>query len=582
MKLRQRGKGNAHGLLSALTSLILQLTTALIAVGCHGGDDDAPPTLLNVLDRFNGEGKAWMTLNINLPVRNTTRSVTFVDGDEIDVSNIMIVLFHGTAATAEANLEVCSTYDATVGTPHNSSESQVTETVTATIQMTDDNINDGDKIYALAILNATPTVTAGSTFSAVSRQTLTGISTTVGANTYYMMSNAPQADQAGGSSNPTSASITTLVEIDPNYMFATEAEATSNPSASINVERAAAKVTVALAPGVGSISDNTSLTFNATDMSYALDNYNTSFYLTRQFGTDWLPYNAQSKGYRMVEASPVTSGGNRYRTYWARDVNYDNGVTTGLTHGTPASWTPMGSNAYCAENTFDTGHMTIRNTTAVLVRLRLNGGTPFYTTSLTGSDVIYSAATLQAHLLAWLMQFTDVQEWLLTYADKDNSKIAISITPNAAAGTATATVAQTVTSDTGAEAYTKFTALGLSSRIAAHITMSYYDGGYCYYRTPVKHFGDELTPWTPDGNMRETVGTVYGSDGSPRETAYLGRYGMVRNNWYDIQVESVLHVGAPTIPPIDDTPNDVREIILRMVIVPWVHGGNYELILHES
>ncbi|WP_228368331.1 hypothetical protein, partial [Klebsiella pneumoniae] len=45
--------------------------------------------------------------------------------------------------------------------------------------------------------------------------------------------------------------------------------------------------------------------------------------------------------------------------------------------------------AYCAENTFDVSNMKDNCTTSILVRLQLNSGLDFYTTSVTGQDIVF-------------------------------------------------------------------------------------------------------------------------------------------------------------------------------------------------
>ena len=45
---------------------------------------------------------------------------------------------------------------------------------------------------------------------------------------------------------------------------------------------------------------------------------------------------------------------------------------------------------------------------------------------------------------------------------------------------------------------------------------------------------------------------VYGGDAEK----YLGRYGVVRNNWYNISITSVTHVGSPIIPALTSEADD--------------------------
>ena len=55
-----------------------------------------------------------------------------------------------------------------------------------------------------------------------------------------------------------------------------------------------------------------------------------------------------------------------------------------------------------------------------------------------------------------------------------------------------------------------------------------YENGESYYIARIKHFGDDLTPWK-EGN------DTYGEN----NLNWLGRYGVLRNNWYDLTIEKI-------------------------------------------
>jgi hypothetical protein len=50
------------------------------------------------------------------------------------------------------------------------------------------------------------------------------------------------------------------------------------------------------------------------------------------------------------------------------------------------------------------------------------------------------------------------------------------------------------------------------------------------------------------------------------DSKYLGRYGMVRNNWYNISINSVTHVGSPIIPPLTTNADDKVEQLLNATL----------------
>ena len=91
-----------------------------------------------------------------------------------------------------------------------------------------------------------------------------------------------------------------------------------------------------------------------------------------------------------------------------------------------------------------------------------------------------------------------------------------------------------------------------------------YKSGESYYIARIKHFGD-LTPWTEG---QET----YGTNDDAHNTNYLGRYGVLRNNWYELTVGSVSGPGTPDVPTIKPTePDDesYKYISVSVKILSW-------------
>lgn len=93
---------------------------------------------------------------------------------------------------------------------------------------------------------------------------------------------------------------------------------------------------------------------------------------------------------------------------------------------------------------------------------------------------------------------------------------------------------------------------------AAH-KIAYYKGGVAYYPVMIKHFGDDLTPWDN--------GEVY----SNNYADFLGRYGVLRNNWYTINVTGIKNIGAPEVPEVYGTPDDPNEswISVSINVLSW-------------
>ena len=102
--------------------------------------------------------------------------------------------------------------------------------------------------------------------------------------------------------------------------------------------------------------------------------------------------------------------------------------------------------------------------------------------------------------------------------------------------------------------------LGLKAgRPEEMVGINTYFKGVTYYIARVKHFGS-LTPWNS--------GESYGTD----NLKYLGRYGMLRNNWYELTVGNVYGPGYPGVPPVDPTlPDDENEkyLSVSVKILSW-------------
>ncbi len=88
-----------------------------------------------------------------------------------------------------------------------------------------------------------------------------------------------------------------------------------------------------------------------------------------------------------------------------------------------------------------------------------------------------------------------------------------------------------------------------------------YKNGESYYIARIKHFGDDLTPW----NAGEAT---YGTDNDK----YLGRYGVLRNNWYDLTINKISGPGYPDVPEVKPTdPDDENDkyINVSVKILDW-------------
>lgn len=89
--------------------------------------------------------------------------------------------------------------------------------------------------------------------------------------------------------------------------------------------------------------------------------------------------------------------------------------------------------------------------------------------------------------------------------------------------------------------------------------ISTYQNAEAYYIARVKHFGG-LTPWA--------AGQSYGDD----NLSFLGRYGVLRNNWYELTVDKVSGPGYPDVPDVKpNVPDDenFKYISVSVKILSW-------------
>ena len=540
--------------------------------------------------------KGYISFSLNLPTVKSTANRANDDFDdgvaaEYNVKDATLLLFSG-ANEGEATFAGAYPLTLTGGT---SDGDNITTTYQITQAVTKPTGNNNN-VYAMVIINGKTSnvlTESGGTWSIkgqpltasttkykdlagaaynLSNTDVANIASTTG-DGCFLMTNAPLYTQAGGVSNPTGGSVQTLTEINPNNIFTTEEEAKANPAANVYVERAVAKVTVT---GNTTGTQDDGNIANYIINGWTLDVTNQSSYLVRNVNdADWWSLKADGvNDYRFVGAAAVADG--LYRTYWGIDPNYSTeGTFTTLAGTTPTSLKAVGENDYCLENTFDLARMNQDQTTRVIVAAALDfnkdgKGDDFYVLdndkSNTALDLDHITKTIKA---AYLANGTVVG--LLEANLKPNQSIGeddLEVTFNEKATTGGyVTVSEITIKDESASNFTNGIPEGLQAANndaiiadvnAAH-KIAFYKGGVAYYPVMIKHFGDDLTPWSN--------GEVYGSN----KADFLGRYGVLRNNWYSINVTGIKNIGDPEVPEIYGTPDDPSEswISVSINILSW-------------
>lgn len=556
----------------------------------------------------------YINLSINLPTTPSTRANDkFDDGlaAEYKVNDATLLIFNG---TDEAQAKLSGIYPLTglqenvIGTDNN---------ITATHQITQAITKPASgNVYALVIVNKGNVLTeSGGTWSLNGTQLTTGASGTEFQTFYntaqtitvdklasvtddtdgsFFMTNAPLYNVAGGTAEPTGGQVTTLTEINPNNIYTTKDEAEDNPAASIYVERAVAKVTV-----TGS---NGTLTETITGLGqtgytltgWTLDVTNTQSYIVRNVsaGTNWWTLKSAKLGsndYRFVGSVPV--GNQLYRTYWGVDPNYDgigSYIPSGfnmLTGDTPtgADLTAINGNAYCLENTFNVSNMNQDQTTRVIVAATLNNGADFYIVD-NDKNTIYTeeeaTKAIKAEYLSnptVIAALTDPTTGLM--ADQSIGEGDLDVEFDDTEGKPTnggdLTVKEITIKDGSKNKFNNntipevLTAAGNADIIAAVNAgkkVSFYKGGVSYYPVMIKHFGDEQTPWAATDANNAASYPVPNADAN-----WLGRYGVLRNNWYEITVKSIKGIGSAEVPKVYGTPDDPVNsyISVEINILSW-------------
>lgn len=567
------------------------LASAALMLGACSSDDN-----LNENDgrvNWNSQGKGYLNVAIQLPTQPSTRANdNFDDGlaSEYEVKDATLILF------VDGNVN--SAYDMNLNFSPDGTSDNITTTAKITQEINNITTTQSTTIKALVVLNNNGLFTVssnnelqigGTTFSGSLTELNTALSTlptTVHSwhENGLLMSNAIMANAPGGTTAPTNAALVDadgLVTINTDDIYPTAIEASENPAATIYVERAEAKVTLNAATN-GTTDDNKPYTI----AGWALDNTNTTNKLVRTVdGFDtWKGYKSSLAGtgvdYRFIGSAAIATG--MYRVYWGDDYNYTTAAnaTTGLTtvdtdHAVIENSGLInadGTPTYCFENTTDLASMTERNLTRVIVKAVFNGGTAFYTVDGDRTK-IWPENDLKAEIAARLLNDVTFNAWAKANVEAGqelNSATDFDVTfSTEAAGKRTVTAITLNETGkgkltTGAENTYPTNAADLANN---HITFDYYAGGAAYYPVYIKHFGDDQTPWSRDD---VSGSSIYGDEATSSQN-YLGRYGALRNNWYDITVNSITGIGDPNVVTVTYEPVDKKEsyISVRINVLSW-------------
>ena len=553
----------------------------------------------------NETGVSYASITINLPTANGTRATNdqFNGGiaSEYAVNHATLLIVQKGTETSENNFKFVEAVPLGNLEPwkkDDTANNGITTEATITAELNSATVDEaGGKYYALVILNnetATGTkitLPTASTESPVTYGKWNVASNATNITDYtkgFYMANAPEFTTKD-------VEPTTLVPI--KGIYRTKEEAHTKPGTTVHVERGLAKVTVGKGTGDdyftgAKVSGSTGSKYSNDKVQitkWALDVTNKKSFpvhvtsglkagitLTDPVQTVPAYPNIWKNEEATAGTNPATS---RFvsnsttatfkRVYWGIDPNYSMGLidlakckeqfTLVKADGTDATWKSSTEPLYCLENTFDIDNMKQGQTTRVLLK------------------ATYTPKALETETdKTFFMIGNSSDIWTVTtLADQIKSKAeevlgitpAVTVTLNdgiKAAGTHVLD-ATNVTIKSGEDDKTADVVAKINKKLGFDkdkgIGIKTYKNGESYYIARIKHFGDDLTPWVA-GNEN------YGGN----NLNWLGRYGVLRNNWYDLTIEKISGPGYPDVPEVkpgspDD--EDTKNISVSVKILDW-------------
>lgn len=529
----------------------------------------------------NETGVGYATFTINLPSVSGTRAADAGGAEmnegtakEYAVKSATALIFQKYGSD-EGSCKFVESVDLPTAAADWTDDTTVGITTTKKLVAKLTNVDTKNQYYVLVLLNnnknggvkvALPTV--GQSYNEWNSQILTPSVDDLAADNDFYMANAPLKG---------TASPTTLVTINKENIYSSKEKAEAGTSAAtVYVERGVAKMSVT-DPTTKTVIDKA--TNNPTKSTVEFNNWALDITNRRTYAVHNI--DGLSTDFPDIWTTPRFIGTNS-RVYWGKDPNYNlDNLNTGkeaereaefnfikATSGINKTFT---ESAYCLENTFNLANMYQGQTTRVIFKATYTpmdgAGNPladkdgtFYTignmTTILKETALETAVNTAATsvLPGCTVDYTNLKQegsHVITLADIKDS-----------AGT-TLVADKDYNGKTGTEIVKEINdKLGLidgAGHAEAMVGINTYAQGVTYYIARVKHFGS-LTPWNS--------GESYGTDNAK----YLGRYGMLRNNWYELTVGNVYGPGYPGVPPVDpNQPDDENEkyLSVSVKILSW-------------
>lgn len=566
------------------------MATAL--VGCSSNDNLTP----NANDNAGKAGTAYAKFTIQLPTTSGTRAVDPKTGadfdggtpDEYAVNDAQLLIFQKSGSSEGAYKFVETVHIGNLEPwTNNTPNTGVTRYANITAQLNGVSLDKtGNEYFALVILNnagqSKVTLPTSGTYSAWNEVAIANAAAFLDSSNGFYMSNAPLLK---------SGEPQTLVPI--KGVYSTKEEAQNKPATTVYVERGMAKVTIGGTSFASKLVDATSSTPYSGDnvqiTKWTLDVMNqktfpvhTTTGLTNNFANIW------STDRFYASADPQ-------RVYWGTDPNYSmttlttvpackgefylldregntyNGVT-----GSTVTWADQAKPLYCLENTFDIDNMKQGQTTRVVFKATY---TPSALAGVTtaadktffmigNNPKIWTKANLEQQIANKAKELLNTTGTVTATISDDLLKGGSHLLKTGNVTIQEGTVAKNDDID-----FAKLnTKLGLNNTETdangnPKVGIKTYENGVCYYIARIKHF-NALTPWASgDPTYKNTTLSEAQSN-----EKFLGRYGVLRNNWYDLEVTKFSAPGYPDVPVVNpDVPDDedTKYINVEVKILDW-------------
>lgn len=541
----------------------------------------------------NEAGVGYATFTINLPSVSGTRAADAGGAEmnegtpeEYAVKSATALIFqkYGSDEGSYKFVESVTLPTAAADWSDDTTDGITTTTKKLVAKLT--NVDTKNQYSVLVLLNNDKTggvkvglPTVGQSYNDWNKNVLTPSVAELAASGDFYMANAP----LNGTASPT-----TLVNIDNSKIYPTKEKAeTLESAATVFVERGVAKMTVA-DPGTKTVMDKA--TTDPTKSQVTFSNWALDITNKKTFAVHNI--DGLSKDFPDIWTTDRFIGTNN-RVYWGKDPNYDkdelkltdeagendkkrkdefNFIDATSKIDKDFTTTKNTNPVYCLENTFNLTNMYQGQTTRVIFKatytpkddkgnslVETTDGT-FYTignlTTILDKTKLEDALTAAAKSVlpsGYKVEYTKLKtegSHVITLEDiKDPSDKPLVADKDYSGKTGDQIVAEINTK------------LGLKAgRPEEMVGINTYLNGVTYYIARVKHFGDALTKWNS--------GESYGDNNDK----YLGRYGMLRNNWYELTVGNVYGPGYPGVPPVDPTlPDDENEkyLSVSVKILSW-------------